>query len=224
MSHVTPTAVVGRVLGAQEAIDFWEQRHRARGELLSGGHLGFDHAANEIFYALRLGRLIDAMGDLTATTVPMRVLDSGCGKGYFSRAVASFGHRVDGIDTSAHAVELCRSRALPGQRYEVSTLAAWRPPYLYDVVFSIDVLFHIMDDELWADSVRNLASLVRWGGRLLLADHDEPADRVWGEYQKTRAGHRYDDLLVPLGLRRDGFLPNRFRDSRAGLHMFTRKA
>jgi SAM-dependent methyltransferase len=212
------------LLGADEAIEFWDARHRARGPLRSGGDLSFDQPTNEILYALRLGRLIDVLGDVSSVTAPLRMLDAGCGKGYYTRAMASFGHRVDGIDASEYAIEYCRVHAVGGEMYEVSTVAAWRPPYLYDVVFSIDVLFHVMDDALWEDSVCNLGSLLRWGGRLVLADHDDEHDRVWGDYQKTRAPARYRDVLSPSGFRSDGHVPYRFRDSRVGFNVFTRVA
>ena len=211
-----------KVLGVPEAIEYWDQRHRAKGPLQSGGDVSFDHAGNEIFYALRVGRLIDIIGDASSLAAPLRLLDAGCGKGFFSRAMASFGHRVDGIDSSVHAIEVCQEGAGSRESYAVSTLDAWAPPYLYDVVYSVDVLFHIMDDDLWAGSVANLASLVRTGGLLALADHGGDEDRLWGDYQRTRAAHRYDELLEKRGYRRDGFSPYRFRGSPAGFHVFTK--
>jgi SAM-dependent methyltransferase len=212
------------LLSEEQTIEFWETRHRARGPLLSGGHLGFDHQTNQIFYALRLARMIDVLGDVSSTSAPLRILDAGCGKGYFTRAMASFGHRVDGIDVSEYAIEYSRKLAVGGDSYAVSTLAAWRPPYLYDVVFSVDVLFHVMDDDLWEESVRNLGTLLRWGGRLALADHGDDQDRIWSNYQKTRAPARYCEVLLPSGFRSDGSVPYRFRDSRVGFNVFTRVA
>jgi 2-polyprenyl-3-methyl-5-hydroxy-6-metoxy-1,4-benzoquinol methylase len=211
-------------LAGPEAIEFWDQRHRAHDELLSGGDVSLDHATNELFYALRLGRLIDVIGTATASAAPWRVLDAGCGKGYFARAMARFGHRVDGIDSSAAAIEECRQQAAGSENYAVSTLADWQPPYLYDVVYSVDVLFHIMDDSAWERSLSNLAALVRLGGRLVVSDHGTDADRLWGTYQVTRAASRYGLLLVPSGFRVDGFVPYRFRDSLAGFHTFSRVA
>ncbi|WP_172860754.1 class I SAM-dependent methyltransferase [Jiangella alkaliphila] len=125
--------------------------------------VGIDAGANEIFYAMRLGRLLDLVGDVSESRAPLRVLDAGCGKGWFARAMARFGHRVDGIDISQAAIEECRAQAADQDEYAVSALADWHPPYMYDVVYSVDVLFHVMDDDAWADSVRNLASLVRLG-------------------------------------------------------------
>jgi 2-polyprenyl-3-methyl-5-hydroxy-6-metoxy-1,4-benzoquinol methylase len=216
--------VVVKVFDLPEAIDYWDQRHREADVLRSGGDMSFDFAGNQMFYALRTGRLIDLIGDASSVTAPKRLLDAGCGKGYFSHQMAAFGHVVDGIDSSEHAIELCRSAATERENYAVSTLDAWRPPYLYDVVYCVDVLFHIMDNEVWEASVRNLASLVAWGGRLLLVDHGGPQDRLWSRYQRTRAGSRYDEVLTSCGFERDGFLVYGFRATPAGFHIFTRVA
>jgi SAM-dependent methyltransferase len=211
-------------LGVQQAIDFWDSRHRVRGELLSGGDLTYDHAGNEILYAVRLGRLLDVLGTWSSTAAPLRLLDAGCGKGYYTRAFARYGYLVDGIDTSTFAIEACRRDAVGGERYAVSTLDAWQPGYVYDAVVSVDVMFHLMDDGVWERSVRNLARLVRLGGLLVVADHDTEQDNVRGEYQVTRATHRYHELAAAEGLRPDGFVPYRFRGSPVGFHVFTRGA
>ena len=209
-------------LGAADTAALWDRRHRELGALRSGGDAGYDESSNEILYALRLGRLIDIIGDSTDPAAPLRILDAGCGKGWFAHAVARFGHAVDGIDVSEHAIELCRQNAAGNSRFELSPLADWRPPYLYDVVYSIDVLFHIMDDALWEASVRNLATLVRLGGLLVLVDHQSQVDRTWSFYQRTRALHRYQSLLEPLGLRADRFVPYGFRAAPTGFLVLER--
>jgi len=192
-------------------------------DLRSGGHIGYDAGSNEIMYAVRLGRLVEIMGDLTDAGAPLRVLDAGCGKGWFARAMRRFGHRIYGIDVSAHAVDHCQ-RLADGvaERYELALLDAWRPPYLYDVVYSVDVLFHVMDDQLWERSIVNLASLVRWGGLIVLAEHNADEDRTWAGYQRTRALSRYRMLLEPRGWRYERFVPYRFRSSPVGFLVLTK--
>ena len=138
--------------------------------------------------------------------------------------MSAFGHVVDGIDASPNAVNHCRAVTEGGERYEVSTLADWRTNHLYDVVFSIDVMFHIMDDEEWEASVVNLARMVRLGGRLLLADHSAEEDHMWSSYQKTRARSRYIDLVTALGFSDRGFRPNGDPRDPVGLHDFGRVA
>jgi 2-polyprenyl-3-methyl-5-hydroxy-6-metoxy-1,4-benzoquinol methylase len=210
------------LLSSAGAADYWDERHRAGTELRSGGDMTYDDAANEAFYAVRLGRLLDVLGHVSSTVAPLRVLDAGCGKGYFSRALARIGHRVDGIDASREAVEHCRA-AGGGARYVQSRLTQWTSAELYDAVIAVDVLFHVLDDEEWAASLANLAALTRLGGRLVVSDWDDTDnDRQFGTYMVARAGRRYTEILSRSGFRYDGFVPYRFRASRIGLHCATR--
>lgn len=209
-------------LGTDETIEHWDRRHRRLGALRSGGDAGYDEFSNEIFYAVRLGRLLNIIGDRTEAAAPLRILDAGCGKGWFAHSMARFGHAIDGIDVSEHAIDLCRANATGHSSFHLSPLADWKPPHLYDVVYSIDVLFHIMDDALWETSVLNLAALVRLGGLLLLVDHESDADRTWSYYQRTRALHRYQSLLEPVGMQVDRFVPYGFRGAPTGFLVLQR--
>jgi 2-polyprenyl-3-methyl-5-hydroxy-6-metoxy-1,4-benzoquinol methylase len=211
------------LLSADEALDYWDARHRQESELRSGGDLTFDEAANRMFYAVRLGILVDLIGHQSSTVAPLSILDAGCGKGWFSRQLAQFGHQVDGIDESASALAHCRERG-GGARYARSSLSAWRSPWLYDVVASIDVVFHILDDDEWERSIVNLASLVRLGGRLIVSDWGERGDRVYGDYQVVRGLDRYLPLARACRLRFDGWRPYGFRGNPIGFHVFTRTA
>jgi len=178
--------VVAEPFSASQSRRYWNTRHGEVADHRSGGSLAYDQATNTMLYDVRRARLIEALGADSDPQVPRRVLDAGCGKGYFSRSLVEYGHRVDGIDTSIEAIRECRRRATGSDTYAVSSLRSWRPPYLYDAVICVDVMFHLMDDDEWLSSLRNLAVLVRLGGRLVVADHDGEEDIVWGSYQKTR--------------------------------------
>jgi SAM-dependent methyltransferase len=206
---------------ADEAIAYWDERHGTVDHLRSGGNLGYDVASNEILYLVRLGRLAELVGFTADESHPLDVLDAGCGKGYFARGMAQCRHRVDAIDASEHAIEHCRQRG-GGPRFVRSTLAEWRSPFGYDVVFSIDVLFHLTDEAEWQASVRNLASLVRLGGRFIFTDWKLDTERVFNRYQVSRPRESYKSLLDPLGLTYAGFTPDGFRDSGVGFHVFLR--
>lgn len=183
-----------------------------------------DRATDEAFNALRLGRLIDIIGASASAVAPLRLLDAGCGNGWLTRALTRCGHLVEGIDCSEEALEECRRLAIGSDRYTACQLDAWAPPYLYDEVVAVDVLFHVMDDAVWRNIVVNLAALVRLGGQLVLTDHDTEADRVWGESMVTRSRQGYLAVLLPLGFGYAGFRPYRFRDNAAGFHVFRRIA
>ena len=104
----------------------------------------------------------------------------------------------------------------------MSALRDWRPAHLYDVVVSIDVLYHLMDDDEWEASVRHLASLVRLGGRIGLVDHEADEDHVWSIYQKTRASGRYAAVLEACGMQVERFVRNDFRADPSGMHIAVR--
>lgn len=209
------------LLDTVQAAAYWDGRHGDSPGLRSGGHIGLTLAGNETFYAIRLGQLLAVLGDLDAVDAPLQLLDAGCGKGFFSRALARSGYVVDAVDASPAAVAECRALG-GGPRYAVSALAAWRSPALYDAVVAVDVLFHVLDDAEWAATVVRLASLVGYGGRLVVSDHARPGRRQLGSYILHRPQSDYAALLEPRGLQYAGFQPYGFRDSDVGFLRWTR--
>lgn len=175
--------------------------------------------------ALRIGRLLDILGTRAEPAAPLRMLDAGCGTGWLTRALASFGHRVDGIDPSEASMGACRrqARADGRDRYAVSSLETWAPPFLYDVVTCVDGSRRLTDDALWEASVVNLASLVRLGGRLVLGDRE---DRFRGSGVD---GHAVDGHSLQV-LGHEGLVYRRFvpfellasNSSDVGFHLFDR--
>lgn len=118
-------------------------------DLLAVGHEGV--------YAWAVERLLHA-GD--------RFLDLGCGTGYGAVPVVAAGATYDGVDTSPAAVDFARERyAGPDARFFVADLMGTLPAELgaggYDVVFSSEVLEHVVDPFSF---VRLMAGLVRAGG------------------------------------------------------------
>ena len=192
-----------------------------RGDLRSGGQIGLDEASNQIFYFTRLGKLLEIIGDSNTPSEPLFLLDAGCGKGLFARALVSCGFAVDGIDASPTAIDFCRTHG-PGH-YEVSKLADWRSPTLYDVVYSVDVLFHLVDDADWRASLDNLASLVRIGGKLIIADENNEVRRQAGNYIVHRTQSEYVDAVAWRGFELREFRPYGFRDNKIGFLVFVRQ-
>ena len=209
------------LLSATEAVAYWNARHEREGDLRSGGHVSLDEATNEMFYVRRLGMILDVLGHHGDPVAPLFLLDAGCGKGWFSRELARFGHRVDGIDTSETAIRQCQDSG-GGPRFFQSSLAEWRSPWLYDAVVSIDVAFHILDHEAWEQSLSNLASLVRMRGLLIVSDWGERGERQYGDYQLVRGRDRYLPLMRACGLDLDSWRPYNFRHSPIGLYVFRR--
>lgn len=88
-----------------------------------------------------------------------RVLDLGCGAGFLSNFLATRGHRVTGIDTTAENLAVARAHD-PTQTatYELGDACALRfPDRSFDVVCAMDLLEHVTEpDRLIAEVGRVL--------------------------------------------------------------------
>jgi len=98
---------------------------------------------------------------------PLRILDLGCGNGYWAVPLTGAGHRVVGVDGSVQRIENAR-REVPQARFEQldigDDLLARLGEEPFDVVISTEVVEHLFLPGVWADAC--FASL-RPGGRLI---------------------------------------------------------
>ncbi|NIN42613.1 MAG: methyltransferase domain-containing protein [Candidatus Aminicenantes bacterium] len=70
----------------------------------------------------------------------LKILDAGCGTGRMMELLAPYG-KVEGIDYSEDAVNLCKNRGLENvRRDDLNTWAA--PAEIYDVIISNDVIYN----------------------------------------------------------------------------------
>jgi len=195
------------IVSGDNAIAFWDNRHRTVDEWRSGGDRGIDVYRNRAFYAHRLGLLVSIL-DRHHVRLRLRVLDAGCGKGWLSAQLAAQGHDVVGIDTSPRAIEICRGRG--GGAFFVSGIDAFRDVRRFDAVVCMDVLFHILDDFAWSDAVRKLAGLLGQGGVLAFSEIVGEQRVTMGDYIVHRPLAEYDSILCDEGLRRIECIPYRF--------------
>lgn len=176
---------------------FWDDRHRALGVLASGGDKGLSEGENYEFYAVRVGKLFELLRTHLEVERPWRVLDAGCGRGFFTDALSRGGHDVLGVDFSetaiGHARRNQRGRFSQCELHEIRVEPC-------DAVVCIDVLFHILDDEIWAKTIGRLASLVRGLGVLILTDAMPRERYELGNYIVHRSAETYLTALQSHGM------------------------
>jgi len=129
----------------------------------------------------RLTERDQVLEDLTAevtyvrSLTPGRILDAGCGLGWFLSALGPSWER-HGLELSSFAAEHARQFAeVRSSRLEESSY----PDDLFDVVLCHHVIEHIPDPPV---AVRELHRIIRPGGVLILGtpDFDSGAARRWG--------------------------------------------
>jgi SAM-dependent methyltransferase len=113
-----------------------------------------------------------------------RILDVGCGTGYFLEA-ASAQYLVSGIDASEMAVAFCRDRGFTDVRQGTVTDLELLPEASVDAVCLFDVLEHLADD---VGALRLVQRLVPPGGLVFAT---VPAYQwLWSEHDVLNAHFR----------------------------------
>jgi len=153
--------------------------------------------------AISFGLLDDAL-DGAGRPAGLAFLDAGCGTGGNLLELGTRGRAV-GVDLSAEALALCRTRGLA-----VARAGLLRLPFAdsrFDCVTSFDVLYHrwVADD---LAATREMARVLRPGGRLLLR---VPALRaLWGAHDvAVHTRHRYTRAELRRLLRAAGLAEER---------------
>lgn len=138
---------------------------------------------------------------------PQRIIDIGCGDGFFLELLAKRGLIADGIDASAEAIELCKKRfGRFGGAIKCCFIEEFRPEKLYDLVLCGEVLEHIEDDESFLKEINRLTVL---NGILILT---VPLDmKLWSKADEN-AGHfrRYTKSEIFTKLQKAGFYVEKY--------------
>lgn len=186
-------------------IKYWQNLHeKHRTRLSAVGYAGLGEGFNRESY--RLLRLPAVQRLITRHQLkPRSLLEAGVGVG----AYASLWHELGvvdwvGLDISSVAVEDLQKR-FPHGEFHVTDIT--RPGTAlegkaFDVVVAIDVLYHIVEDDLFERALRWLASRTRNGGCFICSDVF--TDSPWGgrfSHVKRRPLSVYERVLGPLGLR-----------------------
>jgi ubiquinone/menaquinone biosynthesis C-methylase UbiE len=153
-----------------------------------------------------------------------RVLDVGCGTGYFTRRMAEAvapGGTAHGVDPSAEAITQARRQT----RFANCTFSGGiaealdAPDGSYDVVVS-SLMMHHLPELLRPQAIGEMYRVLRPGGSVLIADSRPPATRI-GRYliraHSPAMANNPVDLLEPM-VRTAGFEQLASADLRPRLH------
>jgi len=173
LSSTVRESMAGRLDGQPfDASKYWAKRLHRSASLEATGTLPFDGRYQQWLYRLKEAAIHRALRPWRDRLRGASVLNVGCGGGYFEPFFAACGaSQLMGVDFVASAVERLQADR-PEFEYAVADLSQPLPPSLvgrsFDLVTAIDVLYHIVDDNLFARALENLCSLCRPDGGMLL--------------------------------------------------------
>jgi SAM-dependent methyltransferase len=185
--------------------EFWEQRLGDQFDLRGTGETGLSLQYNRACYALRAEVLEAALVRAGLLPGGRRVLDVGCGTGFWTEFYVRRGAHYTGVDIAQVSVDRLAAR-YPDQRFVRADVSEAVPGGPYDVVNVFDVLYHITDDARWEGALRHLAAAVGPGGVLLVTDVFSARGRL-AEHNVMRPLARYLEVLRGEGLVQEQLRP-----------------
>jgi SAM-dependent methyltransferase len=177
--------------------EFWDQRLSEQFDLRGTGETGLSLAYNRACYELRLEVLARALREAGIEPRGRRVLDVGCGTGFFTAWYLERGARVTGVDIAPTSVERLRAR-FPEASFVLADVSEVALEGTFDLVNAFDVLYHVVDDARWEAAVRRLGGAVAPGGTLLVTDTFAKLGAI-AEHNRMRPLAEYRRVLEPLG-------------------------
>jgi SAM-dependent methyltransferase len=177
--------------------EFWERRLSEQFDLRGTGQTGLSLAYNRACYALRRAVLDRALRAADFDPRGRRVLDVGCGTGFFTAYYLERGAALTGIDIAPISIERLRARH-PGARFMLGDVSELPLDGSWDLVNAFDVLYHITDDARWERALAHLAEAVSPGGLLLVTDTFEERPGL-AAHNRMRSLARHRAVLEPRG-------------------------
>jgi SAM-dependent methyltransferase len=159
--------------------------------------------------------------DLTASTI----CDCGSGAGHWIDFYLSLGaiHCL-GIDVSRKSVDFLRAKYMKheevtiehGRLHEVLAHADIK----FDLVNAIGIMFHLVDDEEWEETVRQVGRVLRTGGIFVVGGHFGLIDGVNVQFSENAANKRLRSASHwKRSLKQAGFVQTRIYRNSAYLYI-----
>jgi len=122
---------------------------------------------------------------------PVRVLDVGCGEGWFAAAVAQAGAEVVAVDVAEEPLRRARARYPDLDLRIVDAEGSWAlEDASFDLVWVGETIEHVADTAGWLSELRRV---LRPGGGLLLSTPDHGRAAMLGLAISRRAFHAHFD-------------------------------
>jgi len=179
--------------------EYWERTLSQQFDLRGTGEPGLPLAYNRACYELRREVLDRALRETGFDPRGKRVLDVGCGSGFWTAYYTGRGADYTGLDIAPVSIGRLK-QAYPGSTFLLADVSEAGLEGTWDVVNVIDVLYHVTDDARWEAALGRLARAVAPGGLLLVTDlFETPAGLA--EHNKMRPLARYRAVLDASGVR-----------------------
>ena len=191
----------------QNPADYWENRLKKNYGLDGTGFITLGISYNKWMYKMRRQVVIREVRSLGIDYSQASILDVGSGTGFYLEIWKQLGcGKLSGIDITYIAIENL------GKKYpQYEFLKADIGDNLdksfnlfsttYDIISSLDVLFHIVEDERYRRAFQNIYDLLRPGGIFIFSENFLHKDSIRSPYQTSRSLSEIEDIVRKTGFK-----------------------
>lgn len=175
---------------------YWNERISSGGRYSSIGIRMLPQSVNEHRKKALFETIETVLEDQEIDLPTSYVLDAGCGTGVYSKFYAQEGATVQGVDISQEAIDTIHDQGIPGE-YEQSELHNLRfEDDTFDLIHCFSVLYHVVNDKNWRESLSQLVRVTEPGGILLFRIAWRENTVRTGSHVKHRSINDYLEVLA----------------------------
>jgi SAM-dependent methyltransferase len=188
-----------------DAERYWQDRLSADDTLQGVGFSTLGQRYNRWIFRVRRAVFMERVPQLGIDFATVHVLEVGPGTGFYIDLWRQLGVRtITGVDLAPVVAERLSAR-YPQHTFFAADIGAAGAPLetgAYDVVTAFDVLYHIVDEEIFEQALANVARALRPGGTFMLTDHflhSEQSNSRSADHYFNRTLARYEEALARHG-------------------------
>ena len=171
---------------------YWENRLHTISGLEGVGFKKLGPSFNKWAYKVRKKVFMNELKKMNLSMNDLRVLDIGSGTGFYIQAWRELNAKeIHGADISATSVENLKITFKEHQFFHCDigdkNFNSDSKFKSYELISSMDVLFHIVDDARFEQAIANIASILNKGGFFIYSDNFLNSDTKRGESQVSRS-------------------------------------
>jgi len=189
--------------------EYWMERHKQNiCPLKKSGIRSLSQETNRYFYYLVKDQYSRLLSECSISLENKSVLDAGAGTGEYISFFLIKKAKVTAIDISEDAVNHIKME-FPEVRVIVTSLEDIDRHFSscqFDIIHCFDVLYHIMDDEVWEKAIRNFAKI----SKKYIILHEKFADTkpiISSSHIKWRSKEKTTTELKRYGFNEVGSIP-----------------
>ncbi|MEQ8522335.1 MAG: class I SAM-dependent methyltransferase, partial [Vicingaceae bacterium] len=194
---------------AFNAKNYWESRLTDIFSSRGVGHISFSENYNHWLYKAKIRTMLKMIQHERLGLDGKKVIDVGCGTGFWIDFYLGQRSEIHGLDITAVSIEKMEKKYPDGTFWQKDISSSeFSHDQRYKLVNMWDVMYHIVEDQLFENALTNIANMLEPGGYFVVSDYFGAEKAVVpAEHVRYRNEAMYLEVANKIGLRHVRTIP-----------------